>query len=186
VFFGKSGYRIGNQSYSEQRRKTMSENPHKSVTEPEDVPDSLKVPPDGGPLLLRAYGKGVQIYECPVSDPPTPRPHAILLKGDRDEGDLVAIHFAGPTWQALDGSTVVGAKMASAPSPDPDGVPWLLLKAKSTEGSGLFSRVTYIQRLYTDGGQPPVGGCDQAHEQAEVLVEYSAQYFFYGLSTEQQ
>jgi uncharacterized protein DUF3455 len=130
----------------------MSENPHKSATEPKGVPESLKVPPDGGPLLLRAYGKGVQIYECPVSDPPTPRPHAILLKGERDEEDLVAIHFAGPTWQALDGSTVVGAKMASAPSPDPDGVPWLRFTAKSHGGNGLLSRVTYIQRLYTDGG----------------------------------
>ncbi len=167
----------------------MSENPYESVTESPHIPDNLKVPPDGGPLLLRAYGKGVQIYDCPVSDPPTPKPHAILLKGDRDEGDLVAIHFAGPTgpnWQALDGSTVVGKVMAKAASPDPDGVPWLLLKATPSGGSGLFSQVTYIQRLYTDGGQPLAGGCEQAHEQAKVLVEYSAQYFFYGPSAEQQ
>jgi hypothetical protein len=32
------------------------------------------------------------------------------------------------------------------PAPDPDGVDWLLLPAKSTTGNGLFSRVTYIQR----------------------------------------
>jgi hypothetical protein len=173
----------------------MSENAYSSVTGPQDIPDNLKVPPDGGPLLLQAYGKGVQIYDCPVSDPPTPKPHAILLKGDRDEGDLVAIHFAapvGPTskiephWEALDGSTVVGQVVASAPAPDPDGVKWLLLKATPQGGSGLFSQVTYIQRLYTDGGQVPEGGCDQAHNQAEVLVEYSAQYFFYGPATKQQ
>ncbi len=104
------------------------------------------------------------------------------------KGDLVAIHFGGPTWEALDGSSVVGdaAKAQHFKAPDPDGVDWLLLPAKSNAGNGLFSQVTYIQRLFTDGGQAPAGGCDQAHEQSEVLVEYSAQYFFYGPATKQQ
>jgi Protein of unknown function (DUF3455) len=169
----------------------MSENAYSSVTEPQDIPDNLKVP-SGNVLLLRAYGKGVQKYTCTASatgpkfSPPVP--HAILLKDDRDEGDLIAIHFGGPTWEALDGSSVVGdatnAKHFTAP--DPDGVDWLLLPAKSNAGNGLFSRVTYIQRLYTDGGKPPAEGCDQANNQIEALVEYSAQYFFYGPSTEQQ
>ena len=67
-------------------------------------------------------------------------PHAILLAGDRDEGDLVAIHFAGSTWQALDGSSVVGdaANAKHFPAPDPNGVDWLLLPAESTAGNGLF------------------------------------------------
>jgi Protein of unknown function (DUF3455) len=71
-------------------------------------------------------------------------------------------------------------------APDPDGVDWLLLPALSTAGNGLFSRVTYIQRLYTDGGKPPPESCDQANNQTEVLVEYSAQYFFYGSAAEQR
>ncbi len=169
----------------------MSENVYSSVPEPQNIPDNLKVPL-GNVLLLQAYGKGVQKYTCiasatgPKFSPPVP--HAILLKDDRDEGDLVAIHFGGPTWEALDGSSVVGDKdiVQSAPAPDPDGVPWLLLNAKSHGGNGVLSRVTYIQRLYTDEGKAPEGGCDRAHVQAEVLVEYSAQYFFYGPSTEQQ
>ena len=167
----------------------MPENPYNSVTDPQNIPDNLKVPP-GNVLLLQAYGKVVQKYVCPVSASSKAIPHAILLKDDRDEGDLVAIHFGGPTWEALDGSSVVGVTtpgiLQSAPAPDPDGVPWLRLTAKSHEGNGLFSRVTYIQRLYTDGGKPPAEGCDQANNQTEVLVEYSAQYFFYGPSTEQQ
>jgi len=56
----------------------------------------------------------------------------------------------------------------------------LLLPAKSTAGSGLLSQVTYIQRLYTDGGKPPAEGCDQSHNQTEVMMEYSAYYLFYG------
>src|SRR5690348_11086973 len=136
------GYQSGNQSYSVQRReKTMPENTGNILTVPQDIPDALQVPA-GEVLLLRAYGKGDQIYTCIVntqSSPSTPgifkqppAPHAILLDGDRDEGDLVAIHFAGPTgpnWQALDGSKVVGKKVAQVPSPDPDGVDWLLLEA---------------------------------------------------------
>ena len=165
----------------------MSENPYKSVTEPQNIPDNLKVP-DGNVLLLQAYGKGVQKYVCPVSATSKATPHAVLLTGDSDEGDLVAIHFGGPTWEALDGSSVVGdaANAKHFTAPDPDGVDWLLLPAKSNAGNGLFSQVTYIQRLFTDGGQPPTSGCDQAHNQAEVLVEYSAQYFFYGPATKQQ
>jgi hypothetical protein len=62
-----------------------------------------------------------------------------------------------------------------------------LLAALSTAGgNGLFSQVKYIQRLYTDGGKPPPTGCDQTNNQTEVLMEYSAQYFFYGSAAEQQ
>ena len=135
-------------------------------------------------MLLRACGNGVQKYICTASTTGTkfspPVPHVILLEGDRDEGDLVAIHFAGPTWQALDGSTVVGdiSTVQIAPASDPDGVPWLRLNAKSNGGTGVLSRMAYIQQLYADGGKAPAGGCDQAHIQAEVLVEYSGQYFF--------
>jgi Protein of unknown function (DUF3455) len=90
----------------------------------------------------------------------------------------------------LDGSSVVGDTtpgiLQSATAPDPDSVPWLRLTAKSHGGNGLFSQVTYIQRLYTDGGKPPAEGCDQADNQTEVLVEYSAQYFFYGPPAEEQ
>src|SRR6266702_7275002 len=112
----------------------MSENAYNSATGPQDIPDNLKVP-DGNVLLLQAFGKGIQKYACPVSAASKATPHAILLKDDRDEGDLVAIHLGGPTWEALDGSSVVGDTtpgiLQSAPAPDPDGVPWLRLTAKS-------------------------------------------------------
>jgi hypothetical protein len=166
---------------NKQRSETMTENPDHYVTEHRHIPDILKVP-EGNVLLAQAYGRGVQKYACPVSATSKAVPHAILLAGDENEGDLVAIHFVGPTWEALDGSSVVGdaANAKHFIPPDPDGVDWLLLPAKSTTGNGLFSRVTYIQRLDTDGGKPLAEGCDQANNQTEVLVEYSARYLFYG------
>lgn len=169
----------------------MPGSPSQPLTIPSDIPDVLQVQEDEV-LLLRAYGKGVQIYTCIVNtqNPPAtpgvfkqpPAPHAILLEGDRDEGDLVAIHFAGatgPNWQALDGSRVVGKKVANVPSPDPDGVDWLLLEVIENHGNGLLSTVKHIQRLYTDGGKNPTDSCDP-QQQGQVLVEYSAQYLFYG------
>jgi hypothetical protein len=74
---------------------------------------------------------------------------------------------------------VVGALQQQAASPDPGAIPWLLLKAKSNEGTGTFSKVTYIQRVDTAGGKAPSDGCDQAHADAEARVDYTAYYYFY-------
>jgi hypothetical protein len=165
--------------------KALSDTSYEDSTHHRHIPDDLKVP-DGNVLLLRARGKGVQKYTPPITANSKPTPHAILLTGDQDEGDLAAIHFGGPTWEALDGSTVVGdaANARHYTAPDPDGVDWLLIPAKSTSGNGLFSRVTYIQRLYTDGGKP-TAELDHADNESELLVEYSAEYRFY-VSAEQQ
>ena len=56
---------------------------------------------------------------------------------------------------------------------------WLLLRAKSTAGKGIFARVQFIQRLDTVGGQPPQTGCDSAHSGQRTRVAYSAEYYFY-------
>jgi hypothetical protein len=132
----------------------MPKKPDHYGTENYAIPDILKVP-EGQVLVLRAYGRGVQKYACPVSATSKAAPHAILLASDRDEGDLVAIHFKdptgpNPTWQAKDGSKVVGnaAGAKHFPAPDPDGVDWLLLETLSTTGKGLFGEVTYIAALH--------------------------------------
>jgi len=165
----------------------MPENAYNSSAELQDILDSLKVP-DGNVLLLQAYGKGVQIYDCPFVDFAKATPHAVLFTGDSDEGDLVAIHFKGPSWQATDGSIVVGdaANAKHVVAPDSDGVDWLLLPAKTNTGNGLFSKVTYIQRLFTDGGKATLEGCNQVQGQTQELVEYSAQYLFYVAASEHQ
>ncbi len=156
----------------------MPKKPYQYTTENYPIPDILKVPEDHV-LLLQAYARGVQKYACPVSATSKAKPHAILLSGDRGEGDLVATHFGGPTWQALDGSSVVGKVLQTFPAPDPDAVAWLLLEATSTTGKGLFEKVAYIQRVDTNGGKPPPEGRDPAINQTEVLKEYFARYNFW-------
>ena len=56
------------------------------------------------------------------------RPEADLV-GDNDKNVIVK-HFAGPTWQATDGSTAKKDPLtaASRRPPTPTAIPWLLLK----------------------------------------------------------
>ncbi len=92
-------------------------------------------------------------------------------------------NFAGPTWQATDGSSALGSMRAKADAPDPQAVPWLLLTAVG-KGPGLFARVMHVQRLDTSGGKAPASGCDaaKAKAKAETRVPYEATYYFYALT----
>ena len=126
---------------------------------------------------LQLVGKGVQIYGCTaVAGAYAWRlkaPEATLLDA---AGQVVGHHFAGPSWQAADGSTVVGEVLAGSAAPADAGIPWLVLHARSHSGEGRFAGVTYITRTQTQGGQAPSTGCDQAHAGAELRVDYSATY----------
>ena len=127
-------------------------------------------------------GTGVQIYGCAKADAGyawrLKTPDAVLTDV---AGRRIGHHFAGPSWQADDGSTVVGEALASNQPPRPGAIPWLVLRAKSHAGSGLFADVAFIVRSATEGGVAPASGCDAAHADAETRVGYSATYtFFHG------
>jgi hypothetical protein len=65
-----------------------------------------------------------------------------------DTGKQIATHFAGPTWQATDGSKVVGVRPpAGSVIVDPPAIPWLLLSADPDEAApGILVNTTFIQR----------------------------------------
>jgi hypothetical protein len=145
----------------------------------QEVPKQLQAPA-GERLLLQVHAKGDQVYTC-KSDAAQfawtlKAPDARLF--DKD-GKSFGKHFAGPSWEANDGSRVVGKAVANAPSPDADSIPWLLVKVVSHEGSGVLSSVTTIQRLNSKGGKAPASGCDAGHAGQEVRAPYSADYLFY-------
>ncbi len=145
----------------------------------QQMPQQLQ-PPVNQQLLLQVHGEGEQIYTCKMDGAQftwaLKAPDAQL--SDKD-GKPFGKHFAGPSWEANDGSRVTGKALASAPSPDPDSIPWLLINIVSHDGNGLLSRVTTVQRLNTKGGKAPASGCDAAHSGREVRVRYSADYSFY-------
>jgi hypothetical protein len=103
-------------------------------------------------------------------------PDASLLDA---KGSVIGKHFAGPSWQATDGSTVVGAPLNVSTSPNAGAIPWLVLQAKSHSGDGVMANVQYIVRTRTEGGVAPASGCDAGHVGAEVRVPYSAIYLFF-------
>ncbi len=147
------------------------------------VPDALKVS-SSQKLSVEARGIGVQIYECRKNqtDPSKFRwvftaPEAELF----DSSDKrIGKHYAGPTWEANDGSKVVGAFEALYNGPDTNSIQWLLLKAKSNSGSGVFSHVERIQRVETVGGKAPTEGCGEEQAGKKIRVPYKAIYYFYG------
>ena len=145
----------------------------------QQVPQQLQ-PPANEQLLLQVHAKGDQVYTCKENV----TAYAWTLKApdaqlfDKD-GKPFGKHFAGPSWEASDGSRVTGKAVANVPSPDADSIPWLLVNVVSHEGTGVLSRATSIQRLNTKGGKAPASGCDSEHAGQEVRVPYSADYLFY-------
>lgn len=136
--------------------------------------------PEGAKLVLEAMGDGVQVYTCEAQG----QGYGWVLKGPDaklldKQGHEIGTHFAGPTWKATDGSSVVGEVVAHADAPGGKSIPWLLLKAKSHDAPGLMANVAFIRRSITRNGLPAPAGCDVAHQGAEARSPYSAIYQFY-------
>ena len=145
-----------------------------------DVPEALKAPA-GEQVVLVAHAAGSQIYVCGAGSDGKPQWTLKAPEADLHDkkGKVVAHHFAGPTWKYTDGSEVKGKAVAHEDSPDAKSIQWLLLTATDHTGEGLFSRVTSIQRLNTQGGKPPATACDPSQPTAETRSSYTADYYFW-------
>lgn len=145
----------------------------------QEIPKEIQ-PPSGEQKLLQVHATGVQIYTCQSSGGQfawvSKAPEAQLTDA---AGKSFGKHFAGPSWQANDGSKVTGKPVTSVVSPDAESIPWLLLAAKDHSGNGALSRVTSIQRINTRGGKAPAAGCDADHVGQDQRSEYSADYVFF-------
>jgi hypothetical protein len=151
-------------------------------TEGPDVPGDIQVEA-GHKVFLSGHAVGVQIYRCNATSGGFAwglvAPRANLYD---DHGKLIMTHYGGPTWEATDGSKVVGARDGQA-SVDPSAIPWLRLKAVSTsagpDGDRLV-KATFIQRVNTTGGLAPAAAdCNAATAGAQVEVPYTADYYFW-------
>jgi len=151
-----------------------------SASPPPNVPAALN-PPAGQALTLETLADGVQIYECSQKADGTYEwvfkfPEAKLLS---KTGIDLGKHYAGPTWEGSDGSTVVGQVAARDPGPDANAIPWLLLSAKSNTGKGVFAKTKSIQRVYTAGGLAPKIVCNAGNLKQSARIPYTASYYFY-------
>jgi hypothetical protein len=136
------------------------------------VPDEISAG-DTNKVHFHGFGRGVQIYTWNGASWGSPVPEATLFDGE----GIVAIHFAGPTWESNSGSKVVGAVVPPTVTVDTNAIPWVLLKAVHTEGPGIFAETTFVQRVNTIGGRAPVESGTFIGQVARV--PYTADYFFY-------
>ena len=128
----------------------------------------------GNKVSSHVWADGVQIYRWNGASWIFVEPDAVLFANAGFRGP-VGIHYVGPTWESRSGSTVKGMVIERC-TPDPGAIQWLLLAATSSEGPGIYHRVTFIQRVNTVGGLAPTepGELDEIAE-----VPYTAEYFFY-------
>jgi hypothetical protein len=147
---------------------------------PVHVPAALE-PPANETLAMVVPASGVQIYECRAKKDSAGYEWAFVAPeaqlSDR-AGRTIGSHGAGPSWQARDGSRIVGTVKQRADAPQSAAIPWLLLSAKSDGPEGAFSKVTSIQRVNTVGGIATATGCAAATSGTRSRVAYTADYDF--------
>jgi hypothetical protein len=138
------------------------------------LPDAIAAP--GETVVLTVHAEGAQVYECKAGADGKlawvfREPVATLFA----DGKTIGRHYAGPNWEHIDGSAVVGKAAGNAPGATADDIPWLKLQVVSSRGSGLLSGVTTVQRINTKGGKFD-GPCDKAGSFKSAA--YSADYVF--------
>ncbi|NUS73138.1 MAG: DUF3455 domain-containing protein [Corynebacteriales bacterium] len=154
-------------------RATKPTSPAQRTQQASEIPKEIRVP-QGHKAIATLPAEGVQTYECKNNEWVFLQPDAIL----KVNGVPLVLHSAGPVWTSIrDGSSVTGAVVAS--SPVDRAVPQLLLRAtdnRGFSGDGLFSDVTFVQRLRTEGGVAPKVSCKTGQT---VSVPYKADYKFW-------
>jgi hypothetical protein len=135
------------------------------------IPEAIKPPAGSRPIGAYLVAAGTQTYTCTGG---------VFTGASVPEAQLIGTggkihHFKGPSWQSeRDGSLVTAAKVASS---DRAGtIPELLLQVNSHTGTGILSKATYINRLYTSGGTAPAGACTDG---STTAVPYKAVYVFW-------
>jgi hypothetical protein len=130
----------------------------------------------GETVLATLHAEGAQVYECKAGNDGKlawafREPIATLVL----DGKTVGRHYAGPSWEHVDGSAVVGKAVGNAPGKSAGDIPWLKLEVTAHRGNGVLSGVTTVQRINTAGGVH-AGACDKAG--AFHSAPYAADYVF--------
>jgi hypothetical protein len=138
------------------------------------LPEAIASP--GETVVLTVHAEGAQVYECKAGADGKlawvfREPIATLFV----DGKTVGRHYAGPNWEHIDGSAVVGKVSGNAPGATTADIPWLKLQVTASRGNGVLTGVTTVQRINTKGGKAE-GACDVAGSFKSVA--YAADYVF--------
>ena len=148
----------------------------------EALPEAVKVPA-GHAVALESVGVGEITYECrakadnaAVTEWVFAGPKADLL--DR-AGKKIGNYFGPPaTWVVLDGSSITGTQLATAPA-GAGNIPFQLVKANPASSAGALSGVSHVQRVALQGGVAPASECSAATKGRREAVPYQADYIFW-------
>jgi hypothetical protein len=149
-----------------------------------ELPPTIQVDQTEHREVVRRLAAGVHVYDC-NSDAGTftlrePQADLYDLKTFAQQG----IHFVGPEprtgqWSDADGSRVVARVIAAVDAPAPadptKDAQWLKVEAFQNFGAGVFSDVTFVQRVLTYGGQAP----PSCKNNTTVIVPYTTLYIFW-------
>jgi hypothetical protein len=143
-----------------------------------EVPTDIEITEPGHRVHFHAYAAGYQVYVATETANGLRwvlrAPEAVLFD---NEGNVIGIHYAGPTWETSSGSFVKAARVSGV-TVDPTAIQWLLLKATVSEGPGVLNGTTFIQRVNTVGGLAPATAAG-AQVGEELRVPYTTEYYFY-------
>ena len=128
--------------------------PAAAIPEPAGLALGLRAPANEAPAFVLA-GNGVYIYQCRQS---ALDPNLYESMSDRSS-----------TSGVVRGSQAAGTA----------NLPWVSMRAQPLSESGMFAGVTTIQRVNTNGGAAPGGGCGPDNIGAEARVAFRADYYFY-------
>jgi Protein of unknown function (DUF3455) len=152
------------------------------------MPAAIDLPPNlpaGNARAATFYAEGVQRYKAkPVAGTNQFEWTFVAPKADLFDvtNKKVGTHSAGPTWQLLGSTTDSIYAQAFTPaktaaSPDANSIDWLQLMPKTGKTpTGLFTNVSYIQRIATKGGKAPLTAPANATD--SIDVPYTAVYRF--------
>lgn len=137
---------------------------------------------DKNTIVTTLHAEGAQIYECkPDTSKPAGKapaltwqfrePIATLMVG----GQSVGRHYAGPSWELVDGGGVKGRVVTSTPAPTENDIPWLELEVVDHRNKGILSDAVSVLRINTKGGLAQ-GSCES--DGKYLSIPYAADYLF--------
>ena len=105
----------------------------------QSLPAAIAAP--GATPVATFHAVGAQIYECKAgSDGKLAWAFREPIATLSLDGKTVGRHYAGPTWEHMDGSAVIGKVAGNAPGATANDVAWLKLDVVSHRGSGMLDQ----------------------------------------------
>jgi hypothetical protein len=91
------------------------------------------------------------------------------------DGQTVGRHYAGPSWDLVDGGAAKGKVVTSTLAPTANDIPWLELEVVEHRNKGILSDAVTVLRINTKGGLAQ-GSCDS--DGKYLSIPYAADYVF--------